>query len=402
MKEKVIILSSGRCGWGKCIFCGYGRVSSEVLSAEELKGQIDNLLADAEGVDFLKVYISGSFLDEKQVPREVRKYLVGKCRELGIKRLLIESRPEFITDEALKDFEGVDLTIAIGLEVADDDVLGRIRKGFGLKDYEKAVKVVKKNGFKVRTYILANPPYVGDPQEVLDRSVEYALKFSDEVVIINCYPHKDTPLYELYLKGEWRPLGKGEFFDMVKKWLDDPRVSYDVSQHGVLESWFSWIPRFKDKRPIKGVGEEYLVNPVYERWQRFLVERYVPPERDVVLFVPCSYRKPYRKSRLHRGIRRILKELGVENRVHLVVISSPGVIPEEFDRYYPFNSYDWQPWKETPEIKRRYIEVTRERVKKYLEKHRERYEKVLCYFNYDAESYIALKEACEEVGIELK
>ena len=101
-KEKVILLNSGKCAWGKCIFCGWGKIEHDV-NIERLKKYIDKHLE--KGIETLKIFSSGSFLDDKQFPREFRRYLVKKCKELVIKNLIIESRPEFITEENLEDFK---------------------------------------------------------------------------------------------------------------------------------------------------------------------------------------------------------------------------------------------------------------------------------------------------------
>lgn len=81
------------------------------------------------------------------------------------------------------------------------------------------------------------------------------------------------------------------------------------------------------------------------------------------------------------------------------MISSPGVIPREFENYYPFNAYDWDEKEETEEIKERYIEVTAERIKKYLKAHQKNYEKIFSYLKYDSESYQALKKACKNLNL---
>jgi predicted RNA-binding protein len=81
------------------------------------------------------------------------------------------------------------------------------------------------------------------------------------------------------------------------------------------------------------------------------------------------------------------------------VLSSPGVIPYEYTDFYPFNKYDWPEWEETPEVKEKYIEVTQKRVENYLKTHA--YKKYFCYMKLDSESYIALKQACKKLKIEL-
>lgn len=85
--------------------------------------------------------------------------------------------------------------------------------------------------------------------------------------------------------------------------------------------------------------------------------------------------------------------------MHRIVISSPGVIPFEFNGFYPFNAYDWDESKETPEVMEEYIRINKERIENYLKSHE--YKHYVAYFRSGSESYEALRQACDELGIEL-
>jgi archaeosine synthase len=251
---------------------------------------------------------------------------------------------------------------------------------------------------KVRTYLLVNPPYVKDAKKEVDESVEYALKHSDSIVLINTLPHSKSPLFDLWIKGEWNFLGRKEFEDATERWREHPKVEFDVET-------FKFTPKFPERleKPLVGVGEEYLTHPYFEVWQDFLSRWYTPPKgKRVLLLLPCAYKKPYRESETHRKIIETLEKTGLRGRIHEVMLSNAGAIPREFEDEYPFNAYDWSEEEETPEVKDRYIQVTSDRIRRYLESHGGCYEKVLCYLKYDSESYKALKKACEELGIDAK
>jgi len=392
VKEANIILTSGKCAWGKCIGCGWGKIEGPAPDIHRLKKDIDEKFKKLKGIDRLKIFSSGSFLDEKQFPRAIRKYVAQKCAKCGIKELVIESRTEFITEEALKDFKGVKLTVAIGLEAADNKVLKRYRKGFTVEDYARAAEILKKNRCGLRTYLMVGLPWVKNLKKSLKKSVEFARKYSDSIVLINVFPHVAAPLHELWVKGKWKPLNRTEF-EKVTKDFKDCEKEFDN---------FAFVPKFKEKAWIKGAGEKELLHPYFEVWQDYINRFWEPPrQRDMLLFIPCAYRKPYYKSKLHKAIFSVLNKLKIKERLQLVVISSPGVIPYEFANFYPFNKYDWPEWEETTEIKKKYIKVTRQRVYAFLKSHGKHYKKVFCYFKPDSESYIALKGACNKAGIKL-
>lgn len=84
MTTKTLILESGRCSHSACIFCGYSRLKERPVNAQLLKTRIDRELLEPD-FDTLKIFASGSFLDDKQFPREFRKYFAEKCRAKKIK-----------------------------------------------------------------------------------------------------------------------------------------------------------------------------------------------------------------------------------------------------------------------------------------------------------------------------
>ena len=393
MKEKRLILSSGKCSWAKCFACGWGKLEAPV-DVHALKDKVEKF--DLEGVDRLKVFASGSFLDDAQFPKEFRKWFADYVKKKGVKELVIESRPEFITEDSLKDFEGINLTVAIGLECADNEVLEKYNKGFKVEDYLRAVDLLHSKGFHVRTYLMANIPF--GSKELLKKSVEFVkkhMKEGDSIVIINTFPHSKSKLFDLWVKGEWKPLSTQEFMKLVEEFKDS-FIEKDSEN-------YLFIPKFPAERKvvIKGATEEALKHPFFEVWQDYFVRFYEPPKGKALLFLPCSYRKPYSRSQTHQKIAKALKQAGVLGKVHRVVVSTPGVVPFEFNNYYPFNSYDWPEWEETEEVKQKYLEVTKERVKNYLKAHAGKYSKVLCFLKPDSLTFKAVKQACDELGIKI-
>ncbi|MEA3229464.1 MAG: DUF5591 domain-containing protein, partial [archaeon] len=138
----------------------------------------------------------------------------------------------------------------------------------------------------------------------------------------------------------------------------------------------------------------------YEIWQDYIVRFYKPPKiKEIALFLPCAFRKPYSQSKTHKEILKKIINLHIYPKLHQIMISNPGIIPREFEAKYPFSTYDWPEWEETEKIKKRYIEVTEKRIENYLKAHK--YKKYFCYFKPQSESYISLKNACKKLNINL-
>jgi predicted RNA-binding protein len=192
-------------------------------------------------------------------------------------------------------------------------------------------------------------------------------------------------------------MSRGEFRGLAGKWVGNPKVELD-------EETFRFVPKFPKQicGNLSGVGERYLTHPHFEVWQDYIRRWYEPPKGKLLLFLPCSKTKPYSDSETHKRIADALKKAGAAGRVHEVMLSNAGIVPREFEDNYPFNAYDWDEREETPEIKRRYIEVTAERIRDYLRAHQQYYLGVGCYLKHDSESYTALTRACEEVGVECR
>ncbi len=394
-----LILNSGQCSWGKCIFCGYGKIYKKRTN-KELREILDKFFAGINTGDNedkkIKIFGSGSFFDEKQIPKEIFEYFVEKCRENKISEIYVESRPEFITKEkilCLKETKA-EINIAIGLESASDRILKTINKGFKVKDFEKSANLIHSLNCKVRTYLLVNLP-VKNRKAELEKSVNYALNFSDSIVLINLLPHENSEIFDLWIKGEWKFLNKEEFFGAVNNWKNNEKIELDAET-------FKFIPRFRDTKILDGVGEEFLTHPYFEVWQDYLQRWYKKQaNKDIVLFLPCSAKKPYSESETHKKILDVLRMLDRDkyNSIHHVMISNPGVIPREFENFEPLNAYNWDEKLENEFIKKRYIEVTKERIRAYLKS--QKYNEIFCFLKY-TESYEALRLACEDLNLNFK
>ena len=204
----VMIMRTNGCVWAKkggCTMCGYRSASLREVTVEDLMCQVDQALERYDNEQFVKIYTSGSFLDENEIPQEVRERIF---KEFGnIERLLFESRPEFISEDSLKRIPK-NATIALGMESMDNDVLGKcINKGFTIEDTERAGNAIKKAGLTVRSYLLLKPPYLKESDAISDAmdSVKFADRFSDEISINPINVQRSTVVERLWKRGEYRP-----------------------------------------------------------------------------------------------------------------------------------------------------------------------------------------------------
>ncbi len=196
------IITTRGCAWRRCYMCGYTRESREVSEAELIE-QISRVLAERGEV--VKIFTSGSFFDDSEVPRSVRLYLKER---LGDRKLIVESRPEFITPERLADFEGVNLEIGIGLETADDFIREHcVNKGFSFSDFLRAAKFIREHGFRVKVYLLLKPPFLSEREAIEDavRSIEKVADVADVVSLNLTNVQRGTLVERLWKAKLYRP-----------------------------------------------------------------------------------------------------------------------------------------------------------------------------------------------------
>ena len=216
----VVIMRTNGCVWAKtggCTMCGYKTASLSNVSEEDLMKQLDQVSSRYKGEPFVKIYTSGSFLDENEIPVSVRNRvfeMFGSCE-----RLLFESRPEFITKDVL-DTCPRNVTIALGTESSDEEILSvSIRKGFTTEDSRRAGTLIKENGLSVRTYLLLKPLFVQE-KRAIDSAVEsvmFAAPFSDEISINPLNVQKGTYVERMWKRGEFRSPWIWSLIEVMKK-----------------------------------------------------------------------------------------------------------------------------------------------------------------------------------------
>jgi len=269
-----IILNTGGCRWaraGGCTMCGYVAESVEggSVAHEDMMAQIQACLdheaenAD-EPADMIKIYTSGSFLDEREVAAETRAAIAETFADR--ERMVVESLPDFVDREKVADFtqHGIDTDVAIGLETATDRVRHDcVNKYFDFADFEAACEEALAAGAErappdegattdgsreqgagsqtgdagVKAYLLMKPPFLTEREAVADmkRSVERCLAVEGcHTVSMNpCNVQRYTMVEDLYHDGGYRPPWLWSVAEVLEATADaDGIVVSDPVGHG--------------------------------------------------------------------------------------------------------------------------------------------------------------------------
>ncbi|MGA1848362.1 MAG: archaeosine biosynthesis radical SAM protein RaSEA [Thermoplasmatota archaeon] len=213
----VVILNTPGCCWSKkggCTMCGYNfDTDTRPTSTDDYLSQMDRALEKYAGEPYIKIFTSGSFLDPGEIQEDAQTKLVEMIRDrCGDVRLLIESRPEFITRERITRLSDIlgELEIAIGLETVSDGIRAeRIRKGFDLDDYLKAGRTIVGSGLYLKTYLLLKPPLMSEGDSITDalRSIKFISdQFPGSRISINPMNiQKGTAVERLFNRGLYKP-----------------------------------------------------------------------------------------------------------------------------------------------------------------------------------------------------
>ena len=254
-----IILNTGGCRWaraGGCTMCGYVAESVEggTVAHEDLMTQIDVALeheesnaedlAHGETAAQVKIYTSGSFLDEREVPQETRAAIAETFADRD--RVVVESLPDFVDAEKVRDFTERDIAtdVAIGLETATDRIRHDcVNKYVDFADFEAACAEVERAdegegaAAGVKAYLLLKPPFLAEGEAVEDMisSVERcgAVAGCHTVSMNPTNVQRHTMVERLYWDGGYRPPWLWSVVEVLEQTADvDAIVVSDPVGHG--------------------------------------------------------------------------------------------------------------------------------------------------------------------------
>ncbi|PSQ32092.1 TIGR01210 family radical SAM protein [Halobacteriales archaeon SW_6_65_46] len=260
-RSLTIILNTGGCRWaraGGCTMCGYvaESVDGGSVGHENLMTQIDHCLdhereniepaASAPGDDetadasaeLIKIYTSGSFLDEREIPAETRAAIGERFSDR--ERIVVESLPDFVEREKLTDFteQGLETDVAVGLETATDRVRHDcINKYFNFAEFETACAEAQSVDAGVKAYLLLKPPFLTEREAIEDmKSSVRRCASVDGCHTVSMNPtnvQRYTMVEELYHEGGYRPPWLWSICDVLESTADtDAIVVSDPVGHG--------------------------------------------------------------------------------------------------------------------------------------------------------------------------
>jgi radical SAM enzyme (TIGR01210 family) len=189
----------------------------ESPASEQIVAQFKSAMLELEGKKpplSVKIYTSGSFLDNEEIPTDARyEILTIISEDERIREVVLESRPEYVTNAVLSDVRRLlgdrSIEIGMGLESASDTVRTLcINKNFDLEMFKSALKTAKNFNIGMRAYVLLKPPLLTERDALLDAisTVQEARTLGVTTVSLNpVNVQKDTLVEKLWTRGNYRP-----------------------------------------------------------------------------------------------------------------------------------------------------------------------------------------------------
>ncbi len=233
-----IVLPTPGCAWaisgsGGCTMCSYVADSPlEIVEPDVLVDIFKKAFGKHEITEktVVKIFASGSFLNPDEIPESARNKILNILKdEKNVEEVVVESRPEFITEEVLKEcceaLGNKIFEIGIGLETSNDYTREKkINKGFSRKDFEMAVKTIKNTELKcdvrAKAYIFVKPILTSE-KDAIEEAVESA-EYAESVGVsrLSFCPatiHKDTLMELLWRGGSYQPPWIWSIMEIIRR-----------------------------------------------------------------------------------------------------------------------------------------------------------------------------------------
>ncbi len=217
----LFILRTKPCSWlgaGGCSMCNYHLASAmgRPVSRDQLLAQIDFVISQVQGreLPYILITSAGSFLDDRELPEDLRLTLLRRLAAAGLRSLSFECRANFLRDRSrirkcVEAFAGGALQVGIGLESADPFIRNVIvNKGLPQSVLDSAVATLKSEGVAFYFYVMLGKPFMTPGEDLADTvtTISRAFDLGGFMAVletVNIQPYTLTKL--LYSQGLYSP-----------------------------------------------------------------------------------------------------------------------------------------------------------------------------------------------------
>ncbi|MEO9365881.1 MULTISPECIES: tRNA uridine(34) 5-carboxymethylaminomethyl modification radical SAM/GNAT enzyme Elp3 [Candidatus Nitrosocaldus] len=156
----------------------------------------------------------------------------------------VETKPDYCKEEHVDLMLSYGITrVEIGVQALNDRVYRLVNRGHTLQDVVDAFRIARDAGYKIVAHMMPGLPGSSIEQDI----EEFRMLFNDprfKPDMIKVYPTlvlKDTPLYKLYERGEYKPYSEEQFIEliariksMVPRWVRIMRIQREVDSSEIV------------------------------------------------------------------------------------------------------------------------------------------------------------------------
>ena len=230
----------GTLGTGGCIFCSAG-------------GSGDYAVRTGEQADIKKQLAAGiSLFGHKRIGQRFIAYFQAYTNTYGplsrlctlytealsepaVAGISIATRPDCISDDTvtmlvniMNKFPDKFVWIELGLQTIHEETADFIRRGYSLSVYDNCVALLHKAHIPVITHVILGLP--GEIREHVLSTIKYLNRSGTWGVKLQLlYVLQNTDLAKLYERGDYRPLTRDDYTDLVIDCLE--HLSPDIVIH---------------------------------------------------------------------------------------------------------------------------------------------------------------------------
>lgn len=209
----------------RCVFCDQWRTTGKQYApisrqyvVSEVEKWLNERVRNREKVQV--AFFGGSFTALPfETQRELLEALSPYLESKRVHSLRVSTRPDALSQEVIRLLKEHRVrTVELGVQSMNPQVLKISKRGYGPETVEKAVRLLKGEGFEVGIQIMAGLP--GDTPYGFFQTVKEVIAIGPHFVRI--YPTlvlKGTELEDWYRRGLYRPLELGEAISLVKEAL---------------------------------------------------------------------------------------------------------------------------------------------------------------------------------------
>lgn len=203
-----------------CIFCSKGGSGEHLKSKLSIADQVEVFLNSYRATrankyivyfqNFTNTYDSIQNLKIKYDSALIDNRIVG---------LSVATRPDCITEKIAKLLSTYQrkyhVSVELGLQTADDNILKSINTCYSTEDFEHAVSILRKYNIEVISHIMIGLP--SESNESISKTVNFLNTLDVQgLKIHSCYVIDNTELAVMYKNGQYTPITLDYYLDKLE------------------------------------------------------------------------------------------------------------------------------------------------------------------------------------------